>query len=63
MPMRPAFGTLFTGDFFANLFLLVHQQYVIQRTLGARSLAKGKRACCSQFLQDRWPFMMMIPPA
>ncbi|CAK9048985.1 Uncharacterized symporter YidK, partial [Durusdinium trenchii] len=37
------FGTIFTGMIFANLFYWGTNQYVIQRTLGARSLAEGQK--------------------
>ena len=48
------FGTLFTGMIFANLFYWGTNQYVIQRTLGARSLAQGQKGVLiSGFFQDR----------
>ncbi|MDA1077162.1 MAG: solute:sodium symporter family transporter, partial [Proteobacteria bacterium] len=37
------FATLFTGMIFANLFYWCTNQYVIQRTLAAKSLAEGQR--------------------
>ena len=37
------FATLFTGMILANLFYWGTNQYVIQRTLGARSLAEGQK--------------------
>lgn len=37
------FGTIFTGMLFANLFYWGTNQYVIQRTLGAKSLAEGQK--------------------
>ncbi|QUL37830.1 solute:sodium symporter family transporter [Erythrobacter sp. JK5] len=56
------FGTLFTGMIFANLFYWCTNQYVIQRTLGARSLAEGQKGVLfSGFFKVLVPFMMMIP--
>ncbi len=56
------FGTLFTGMIFANLFYWCTNQYVIQRTLGARSLAEGQKGVLfSGFFKILVPFMMMIP--
>lgn len=56
------FGTLFTGMVFANLFYWCTNQYVIQRTLGARSLAEGQKGVLfSGFFKVLVPFMMMIP--
>jgi SSS family solute:Na+ symporter len=37
------FGTLFTGMVFANLFYWCSNQYVIQRTLAAKSFAEGQK--------------------
>ncbi|SUM31078.1 symporter YidK [Staphylococcus gallinarum] len=37
------FGTIFTGIIFANLFYWGTNQYVIQRTLGAKNLAEGQK--------------------
>ena len=37
------FGTLFTGMVFANLFYWCTNQYVIQRTLGAKNLSEGQK--------------------
>lgn len=37
------FGSIFTGMIFANLFYWGTNQYVIQRTLGAKSLAEGQK--------------------
>ena len=37
------FATLFTGMVFANLFYWCTNQYVIQRTLAAKSLAEGQK--------------------
>lgn len=56
------FGTLFTGMIFANLFYWCTNQYVIQRTLGARNLAEGQKGVLfSGFFKVLVPFMMMIP--
>ncbi|MBV7258109.1 solute:sodium symporter family transporter [Erythrobacter crassostreae] len=56
------FGTIFTGMVFANLFYWCTNQYVIQRTLGARSLAEGQKGVLfSGFFKILVPFMMMIP--
>ncbi|WP_337658615.1 solute:sodium symporter family transporter [Sphingorhabdus sp. Alg231-15] len=56
------FGTLFTGMLFANLFYWCTNQYVIQRTLGAASLAEGQKGVLfSGFFKILVPFMMMIP--
>ncbi|MEM8984359.1 MAG: solute:sodium symporter family transporter [Pseudomonadota bacterium] len=56
------FGTLFTGMVFANLFYWCTNQYVIQRTLGASSLAEGQKGVLlSGFFKVMVPFMMMIP--
>ncbi len=56
------FSTLFTGMLFANLFYWCTNQYVIQRTLAAKSLAEGQRGVIlSGFLKVFVPFLMMIP--
>lgn len=56
------FGTLFTGMLFANLFYWCTNQYVIQRTLGAASLAEGQKGVLlSGFFKILVPFLMMIP--
>jgi SSS family solute:Na+ symporter len=56
------FGTLFTGMIFANLFYWCSNQYVIQRTLAARSLADGQKGVLlSGFFKVLVPFFMMIP--
>lgn len=56
------FGTIFTGIIFANLFYWGTNQYVIQRTLGAKSLAEGQKgALFTGFLKVLVPFLMMIP--
>ncbi|VVT10969.1 solute:sodium symporter family transporter [Erythrobacter sp. EC-HK427] len=56
------FGTIFTGMIFANLFYWCTNQYVIQRALGAQSLAAGQKGVlASGFFKVLVPFMMMIP--
>ncbi|MEL7375160.1 MAG: solute:sodium symporter family transporter, partial [Pseudomonadota bacterium] len=56
------FATIFTGMLFANLFYWCTNQYVIQRTLGAQSLAEGQKGVLlSGFFKVMVPFMMMIP--
>lgn len=56
------FATLFTGMIFANLFYWCTNQYVIQRTLGAKSLAEGQKGVLfSGFFKVMVPFMMMLP--
>ena len=56
------FGTIFTGMIFANLFYWCTNQYVIQRTLGAKNLAEGQKGVLfSGFFKILVPFMMMIP--
>lgn len=56
------FGTLFTGMIFANLFYWCTNQYVIQRTLGAKSLSEGQKGVLfSGFFKILVPLMMMIP--
>jgi len=56
------FGTLFTGMILANLFYWGTNQYVIQRTLGASSLAAGQKGVLiSGVFKLLVPFFMMIP--
>lgn len=56
------FGTIFTGMIFANLFYWCTNQYVIQRTLGAKNLAEGQKGVLfSGYFKVLVPFMMMIP--
>ena len=56
------FATLFTGMVFANLFYWCTNQYVIQRTLAARSLAEGQKGVLlSGFFKVLVPLLMMIP--
>ncbi|MBM7702737.1 solute:sodium symporter family transporter [Metabacillus iocasae] len=56
------FGTIFTGMIFANLFYWGTNQYVIQRTLGAASLAEGQKGVLfSGFYKLSIPLFMMVP--
>jgi SSS family solute:Na+ symporter len=56
------FATLFTGMIFANLFYWCTNQYVIQRTLAAKSLAEGQKGVLlSGFFKVLVPLLMMIP--
>lgn len=56
------FGTLFTGMILANLFYWGTNQYVIQRTLGARSLSEGQKGVLlSGFFKLLVPVFMMLP--
>lgn len=56
------FATLFTGMILANLFYWGTNQYVIQRTLGAKSLAEGQKGVLlSGFFKLLIPFFMMLP--
>ena len=56
------FGTLFTGMILANLFYWGTNQYVIQRTLGAKNLAEGQKGVLlSGAFKISVPFLMMIP--
>ena len=56
------FATLFTGMVFANLFYWCTNQYVIQRTLGAKNLAEGQKGVLfSGFFKVLVPFFMMVP--
>jgi SSS family solute:Na+ symporter len=55
-------ATLFTGMILANLFYWGTNQYVIQRTLGAKNLAEGQRGVLlSGFFKLLIPFFMMLP--
>ena len=62
-PASPTpFGTLFTGMIVANLFYWGTNQYVIQRTLGAASLAEGQKGVLlSGFFKLLVPILMMLP--
>ena len=62
-PQDPTpFATLFTGMIFANLFYWCTNQYVIQRTLGAKTLAEGQKGVLfSGFFKVLVPLMMMLP--
>lgn len=56
------FGTIFSGMIFANLFYWSTNQYVIQRTLGAKNLAEGQKgALFTGFLKLLIPFIVMVP--
>lgn len=56
------FGSIFTGMIIANLFYWASNQYVIQRTLGAKSLKEGQKGVLfSGFYKLLVPFLMMIP--
>ena len=56
------FATIFTGMIFANLFYWCTNQYVIQRTLAAQSLAEGQKGVLfSGFFKVLVPFLMMVP--
>ncbi|MFT5580272.1 MAG: SSS family solute:Na+ symporter [Paraglaciecola psychrophila] len=56
------FGTIFTGMIFANLFYWGTNQYVIQRTLGAKNLAEGQKGVLfSGYFKLLVPFLMMLP--
>ncbi|WP_153720753.1 solute:sodium symporter family transporter [Sporosarcina cascadiensis] len=56
------FSAIFTGMIFMNLFYWGTNQYVIQRTLGAKNLAEGQKGVLlSGFYKLSVPFMMMIP--
>ncbi|MEE4152902.1 MAG: solute:sodium symporter family transporter [Erythrobacter sp.] len=56
------FATIFTGMIVANLFYWCTNQYVIQRTLGARNLAEGQKGVLfSGFFKVLVPFLMMLP--
>lgn len=56
------FGTIFTGMIFANLFYWCTNQYVIQRTLGAKNLAEGQKGVLlSGYFKLLVPFLMMFP--
>ena len=56
------FGTLFTGMILANMFYWGTNQYVIQRTLGAKNLAEGQKGVLlSGFFKLLVPFFMMLP--
>jgi len=56
------FITLFTGMLFANLAYWGTNQYVIQRTLAARSLAAGQKGVLlAGFFKLLIPFFVMLP--
>jgi len=56
------FDAIFTGMIFANLFYWGTNQYVIQRTLGAKNLKEDQKGVIlSGYYKLLVPFMMMIP--
>ena len=56
------FVTLFTGMLFANLAYWGTNQYVIQRSLAARSLAAGQKGVLiAGFFKLLIPFFIMLP--
>lgn len=56
------FSTLFTGMIFANLFYWGTNQYVIQRTLGAASLAEGQKGVLyTGYFKLLVPLFVMVP--
>ncbi len=56
------FGTIFTGMVFANLFYWGTNQAVIQRSLGAKSLAEGQKGVLiSGVFKILVPIIMMVP--
>jgi len=56
------FGTIFTGMILANLFYWGTNQYVIQRTLGAKNLAEGQKGVLyTGYFKLLVPFLMMLP--
>jgi SSS family solute:Na+ symporter len=56
------FSTIFTGMIYANMFYWGTNQYVIQRTLGAKSLKEGQKGVLiTGFFKVLIPFFMMIP--
>lgn len=56
------FGTLFTGVLLLNLFYWCTNQQIIQRTLGASSLAEGQRGVLfAGFLKLFGPLILVLP--
>ncbi|MYL64319.1 solute:sodium symporter family transporter [Bacillus hwajinpoensis] len=56
------FGTIFTGLIIANMFYWATNQYVIQRTLGAKNLKEGQKGVIfSGFFKLLIPIFMMVP--
>ncbi|MBP1915446.1 SSS family solute:Na+ symporter [Lederbergia galactosidilyticus] len=56
------FGAIFTGLIFANLFYFGTNQYIIQRSLGAKNLKEGQKGVLfSGFFKLAIPLFMMIP--
>lgn len=55
-------GTVFSGMIMMNLFYWATNQYVIQRTLGAKNLAEGQKGVLfSGFYKMLVPLFMMVP--
>ncbi|MBO1511386.1 solute:sodium symporter family transporter [Metabacillus bambusae] len=56
------FGAIFTGLIFANLFYFGTNQYIIQRSLGAKNLKEGQKGVLfAGFFKLMIPLFMMIP--
>lgn len=56
------FGAIFTGLIFANLFYFGTNQYIIQRSLGAKNLKEGQKGVLfSGFFKLAIPLFMMLP--
>ena len=56
------FSTLFTGVLLLNLFYWCTNQQIIQRTLGARTLAEGQRGVLlAGFLKLLGPLILVLP--
>ncbi|WP_215142981.1 solute:sodium symporter family transporter [Exiguobacterium qingdaonense] len=56
------FLSIFTGMIFANLFYWALNQYVIQRTLGAKNLAEGQKGVLfTGYLKLLVPIFMLLP--
>ncbi|MFC0274831.1 solute:sodium symporter family transporter [Metabacillus herbersteinensis] len=56
------FGAIFTGLIFANLFYFGTNQYIIQRSLGAKNLKEGQKGVLfAGFFKLAIPLFMMIP--
>lgn len=56
------FGTIFSGMLLVNLFYWCTNQSIIQRTLGAKSLAEGQKGVLyAGFLKILVPFILVLP--
>ncbi len=56
------FGTLFSGILLVNLFYWCTNQSIIQRALGAKSLAEGQKGVLfAGFLKILVPFILVLP--